>query len=577
MGDDARVSAVPARWAARVSSAGRRLADSSAALRSVFRNPALRRVQLAWAGSTMGVWLYMVGLGVYAYQAGGASAVGALGLARFLLGAVAAPPLAVLADRLPRVRVMVVSDLVRAAALAGMAAIAAVDGPAWPVYVLACLATAAQSAFHPAQAAVLPALARTPEELTAANVASGTVATLTGLLGPALGGVLFAASSASVVFAATAGCILLSALVLAGIRVPRPDAESTDGSSPTEDEAATGIVGETLAGAAHIARDANLRVIVGLYAASGLVWGLVSVFIVVLALDDLGLGESGVGYLLGASFIGGLIGTVAAALLAGSRRLGTAGLGLGVLIWGVPIGVIGLALDAPVAFVALALMGIGESLIEVGTMTLLQRTVPDKVMGRVFGVVESLTVGSLALGAVLAPIMLSVLGTRWALIATGLLMPALAAITWRRLLVIDGIAAVPGVARIALLRAIAIFAPLPEAQIEGLAGHLRPRHATPGEEVVRQGEVGEDFYIVESGRLEVTVDGTLTTVLGPGDFFGEIALLREVPRTAAVTAVEESHLLTLGREPFIAAVTGHAPSAAAADAVIETLLVKPRV
>ena len=119
---------------------------------------------------------------------------------------------------------MVVSDLVRAAALAGMAAIAAVDGPAWPVYVLACLATAAQSAFHPAQAAVLPALARTPEELTAANVASGTVATLTGLLGPALGGVLFAASSASVVFAATAACVLLSALVLAGIRVPHPDA-----------------------------------------------------------------------------------------------------------------------------------------------------------------------------------------------------------------------------------------------------------------------------------------------------------------------------------------------------------------
>jgi MFS family permease len=559
-----------------VNSATRRLAESGGALRAVFQNPALRRLELAWAGSTMGAWLYMVAIGVYAFDAGGASAVGALGLARFLLGAIAAPPLAVLADRLPRVRVMVVSDIVRAASLAGMAVIAGLDGPAWPVYVLACVATMASTAFHPAQAAALPALARTPEELTAANVASGTVATLTGLLGPALGGVLYAATGAAVVFGATAGTLVLSASLLAGIHVPDP-APVADAEREKEADGRVGIVRETMAGAALIVRDANLRVIVGLYAAGALVWGVVSVLLVVLALDNLSLGESGVGYLLGASFVGGLVGTVAATLLAGSRRLGTAGLGLGVLLWGVPIAVIGLALNAPVAFVAFAVTGIGESLIEVGAMTLLQRTVPDKVMGRVFGVLESVAVGSLALGAALAPIMLSGLGMRGALIATGALMPVLAALTWRRLVTIDGIAAVPDPARLALLRGVPIFAPLPEAQIEGLAGHLRPQRVSAGEVVVRQGDPGELFYVVESGELEVSVDGTPTRKLAPGDFFGEIALLREVPRTATVTTEGEAGLLTLERDRFIAAVTGHAPSAEAADAVIDTLLLKPRL
>jgi CRP-like cAMP-binding protein len=173
--------------------------------------------------------------------------------------------------------------------------------------------------------------------------------------------------------------------------------------------------------------------------------------------------------------------------------------------------------------------------------------------------------------------MLSVLGMGGALIATGALMPVLAALSWRRLLAIDGIAAVPEPARIALLRGIPIFAPLPEAQIEALAGHLRPQRASAGEIVVRQGEPGELFYVVESGELEVTVDDAPTRTLVPGDFFGEIALLREVPRTATVTAEGEAGLLTLERDRFIAAVTGHAPSAEAADAVIDTLLLKPRL
>jgi MFS family permease len=555
-------------------SAARRLAESAAALQAVFRNRELRRLELAWAGSTMAQWLSMVALGVYAFDDGGASAVGGLAVVRYLLGALAAAPLALLADRLPKVWVMVGSDVTRACALAGMAANSALGGPAWAVYGLACLMTVASTSFRPAHAAALPAVARTPEELTAANVTAGTLSTLTGLFGAALGGVLFAATSAPAVFAATAVCFVLAALPL--LRLPRPSWVTADADEGEPPEPAPGIIGESLAGVRLIKCDARLQVIIGLYAASALVWSVTSVLLVVLAFE-LGLGGSGVGYFTGATFVGGLVGAVPAALLADGERLGTLGLGVGVLACGAPIAVIGLDLDVPVALVAFAITGVGGALLEVASMTLLQRSVPEEVMARVFGALESFTIGALALGAGLAPLLISVLSMRGALVATGALTPVLTVLGWRQLAAIDSIAPSSDPERIALLRGIAIFAPLPEAQIEGLARRLRPRLAAAGDVVVCEGEPGDLFYIVQTGRLDVSVGGSLSRTVARGDFFGEIALLREVPRTATVVAATDATLLVLGRGRFIAAVTGHAPSAAAADAVIDTHLLRPRL
>jgi hypothetical protein len=193
----------------------------------------------------------------------------------------------------------------------------------------------------------------------------------------------------------------------------------------------------------------------------------------------------------------------------------------------------------------------------------------------VFGAVESLIIGAMGIGAAVAPGLVDWLGTRGALIATGSLLPVLGLAFWHRLGAIDAAFALP-VRQLVLLRGSSIFAPLPQAQQERLARQLVPVHAGAGETIVREGETGDRFYLVQEGELDVSVDGAPVSPLGPGDHFGEIALLRDVPRTATVTARTETDLYALERDEFIAAVTGHSPSAEAADAVVSQRLATAR-
>jgi MFS family permease len=538
------------------------LAESLSAFRDVFRNADLRRLELAWAGSVAGEWSYVVALAVFAYQAGGATAVGLVGVIRFLPSAVAAPFTALLGDRYPRARVMLGTDIVRAVALAVAAAAVFADAPAGAIYGLAGFVSLVSTAFQPAQAALLPSLARRPEELTAANVASSTIESVGSFAGPALGGVLLAVTGTGVVFAATAGTFAWSALLVARIGAgERKEREVAVGG---------GRARTALAGFRTIGSEPRLRLLVGLYAAQTLVAGALNVLIVVTALELLDLGESGVGFLNSAVGAGGLAGVVVALALVGRRRLAS-DFRLGLILWGVPIVLIGVWPEQASVFALLALLGVGNTLVDVAGLTLLQRAVPDEVLARVFGVLESLVVGTIGLGAVAAPLLVAMLGIRGALIATGALLPLLAVLTWRRLARIDTALAVPE-RQLALLRALPLFAPLPAAAIEHLAASLIPVTAAPGAEIIRQGEGGDRFYVVAEGEVDVAVDGAPGARLGPGDSFGEIALLRDVPRTATVTAAGEASLYALERDEFIAAVTGHPASAAAADAVVATRL-----
>lgn len=539
------------------------LSESLGALRAVFANPGLRRLELAWVGSVTGEWSYVVALAVFAFDAGGAAAVGLVGLIRFLPAAAVAPFAALLGDRFRRERVMLAADAVRALGLAGAAVAVAISAPAGLVYALAALVSLVSTAFQPAQAALLPSLARRPEELTAANVASSTIESVGTFLGPALGGLLLAATSPTVVFAATAGTFVWSALMVA--RIPAPDRE--------EREERRDVVGQALAGFRAVLGDARVRLLVGLYAAQTLVAGALNVLIVVTALELLDLGEAGVGFLNSAVGVGGLVGAVAALTLVGRRLAG--GFGVGIVLWGLPILLVGVWPDRASVLVFLGLVGIGNTLVDVAALTLLQRAIPDDVLARVFGVLESLILASVAVGAVIAPVLIAGLGTRGALVATGAFLPVLAALAWRRLAALDAGARVPG-RELALLRGVPIFAPLPAATLEHLAARLAPVSLAAGETLFRQGDPGDRFYVLGGGEVEVSAGGRELSALGPGGYLGEIALLNDVPRTATVTARTQVELFALERGEFLTAVTGHAASAAAADAVIADRLGAPR-
>jgi hypothetical protein len=317
-----------------------------------------------------------------------------------------------------------------------------------------------------------------------------------------------------------------------------------------------------------LARESGLRALVFLLCMQTLVAGALNVLIVVTALQLLDLGEGGVGYLNSAVGVGGLVGAVLAAVLI-SRRL-SANFLLGIMLWGLPIALIGVFPETVPALVFLALIGLGNTLVDVSAFTLLQRAVPDEVLARVFGAVQALWVGTIGIGAILAPALIEAVGIERALIVTGALLPALALLLSRRLAALDALP-VPET-ELALLRGIDLFKPLPAPVLESLAQSLVPVRVEAGREVFRQGELGDRFYIVAAGEVEIVSDGRVVAVTGPGGYFGEIALLRDVPRTATVRARGEVDLRALERDDFIGAVTGHAASSETADAVVATRL-----
>jgi MFS family permease len=534
------------------------LAEARTAFGGVFRNRALRRLELAWACSIVGAWAYGVAVVVYAFEHGGVRAVGVVGLLRWGTAALASPFAAALGDRYDRRLVMVASDLVRSGLIVAAAAAVFVGSAAWLVYVLAGLVSVAGTPFRPAEAAYTPVLTNTPEELSAANVVAAAIESIGIFAGPALGGLLLAATDTGTVFVATAALVGASAVLIVGIRAgieerpPGPSGES--------------VLGELFAGARTIASDRKVALLVALFAAQTFVDGLLGVLIAVIALSFLDAGAAAVGWLNAASGVGGIVGAVLAGMMVGRGRL-AGNFGLGVLLFGLPLALVPAWRNEGFALLLLAFIGVGNTLADVSGMTLLQRFAPDAVLARVFGVLESVLLLTVGLGAIVAPVLVSALGIRAALVVAGLLLPLLVVPTWPVLRRLDRGAVVP-VHRIERLRAISFLALLPEATLEQLARAASEKQMKAGDEIVQQGERGDRFYVIDSGSVDVLVDGLPTTTLNSGDYFGEIALLRDVPRTATVRAREDGLLLTLTHDAFVPAVSGYSPSLVSAEAVV---------
>jgi CRP-like cAMP-binding protein len=506
-----------------------------AVLGGVFRNPELRRVELAFAGFNAGEWGVWIAMLVYAYEQGGATTAGLVAAAQLVPAGVAAPFASVLADRYPPARVLALGYVAQALAMGATGAALLANGPPLLAYALAAVGATCVTVTRPTQSALVPALARTPDELTATNVVSGWIEAVSVLAAPAGAGVLLAVASPGWVFAVLAVVALAGALVVAPVQGP-----------PLE---------EALAGFRLLAKEPAARTLVGLLGGQFVAIGALDVLYVVLAISVLDLGGSGAGYLNAAFGAGGVAGIGVTVALIGRRRLMPA-LVLGVLVWGAAFGLLGAWPTTIGALLLLAAAGAGRSLLDVARRTILQRTAPGDVLSRVFGVLEGLSMAGLALGSLLTPALVSLFGARWAIVGIGALLPLAVLLASRRLLEIDRRAPVP-VVEIALLRSLPLFSPLGAPALEGLARSLAKLEAPAGRTVIREGEPGDRFYVIADGELEVSAQGREVRTIGRAEGFGEIALLENVPRTATVTARTDSRLYALDKPSFLASVSSH--------------------
>jgi MFS family permease len=544
------------------------IATTLRAYGSVLRNRELRLVELAWIAMTLADFMQLVAITVFAYEAGGASAVGLAAVVRILPSVVVAPLAGTAADRYPRERVMLVSALVATTGAALAAVSVAAEAPAGLVYVLGALVGSCDGAVRPAQAALLPSLSPTPEVLTASNALSTTVESVGIFAGPAIGAVLLAVAGINATLAASVVLFAAGAALIAGVHAPRDAHTESEQSASVE-----GLVRSMLGGLSVLRRDGQARLVVALFASQTLVNGALNVFLVVVAVD-LGFGADGVGVLLSAIGVGGVLGALVSGGLGSERRL-AAGVSLGILLWGLPIVVMGLSGATAPTLAVLVALGVGNTIADVAGVTLLQRIVPDEVLARVLGVLESVTIGAFGLGALLAPPLLDALGTEAALVATGGALAMVAVLSWRPLAGIEARGPSP-LREVELLRAMAIFAPLDGVTLDRLASQLEPVRLAPGETLFEQGTQGDRFYLIATGEVEVLVDGRPVALERPGEGLGEIALLRDVPRTATVRAKSESELYALGREPFLTALTAHPASDAAARGLAASRLAQTR-
>lgn len=528
------------------------------ALRTALAEPAIRRLTVAWFAVMAGKWALLVATLVIAYDLGGPFAVGILGVVRYLTPAIIAPLAGLPASRWPLEAVLRASNLVRTVAAAGALVVVATDAPFAALAVMVGLEAGAGAFTRPIHMALLPACGRTPEQLIASNVTSSAAEGLGTFVGPALSGLLLVVAGPAPAIAAVVAIYSLGLVAIAGLHIP---AVGRRADRPT----VTTVLREISAGVRAAATLPGPRLVIIGLAFQTFVRGLLTVLVVVAAIEQLGLGEGGVGTLNAAMGLGGLAGALAAIGLAGRSRLGPA-FTVALAGWGAPIAVMGLIVDPVVAMVSMAAVGLSNSILDVSGFTLAQRTTPNASRVALLGLIDSVANVGPALGGIVAPLLIASIGTPAALVVTGAILPVVALIGWPAMRQLDEGGPVAA-RRVALVHDQPLFAPLSLASVEHLAGSLTPVRFEDGDWLIREGETGDRYVLVDEGMVEVVQGGRHLSELGPGTGVGEIALLRAVPRTASVIARGPVSAYSLDRTSFLEAVLGHAASHAAASAV----------
>ena len=535
--------------------------ESIAAFRGVMRRPTMRRAQLSSAAAWTSESALITALAVYAFQHGGAKAVGIVGFARLLPAAISLPFVSALADRMPRQRLLMISGVVRAGATGGAAAAAMMSAPPVIVYALAVVATIAFTVYRPAHTALLPSLCTTPAELTSANAARTLLDGLSALAGPLVVAAVLQAAGPDVGFLVTGLFSAYSAFAMALVRFEAP---------PVLGAERRPVLQEVRDGFSALIRRPPVVLLVGLAGAQAMVRGALNVLVVVISVELIHTGESGVGLLWAAFGAGGLAGAAVTFGLVANRRLG-AFFGAGLALWGIPIMLMALVSAPAPAILLFAAVGVGNALVDVTIFTLLQRLLDDRVLARVAGTSEMLWTLAGALGSLLAPALVALLGTSSALVATGASLPALLTLSWAALRRIDATVELRDV-EIELLQRVPMLRPLPVPAIEQLASRAQTVRFNANDVIFGEGDAGAQFFVIVEGEVDIVKHGKWVHRLAQGDCFGEIALLRVIPRTATACALTDVELRGLDAEAFVHAVTGFSRSSQEAEAMVHERL-----
>jgi hypothetical protein len=517
--------------------------------RQAMRNRDLVRLLFVWAVWVTADWATLITVSLLALEAGGPAALGLVGAVRVLPAAVLSAPASVLTDRWSRSRLLA-GVCAGWCALAALLVWCAVADARLPVLLaVVAVGSALGALLRPTLQAMVPTLVSSPADLVAANSAFATIEALGTVLGPGLCATLLGVVGGGGVLGVLAVLFAVAAVVSLSIRTPFQPVQQARSSARQAWLA-------PLAGFSVLARP-GLRLAITLFLAQTTMRGLLNVFVVLVAVSMPGGSEARAGGLFIAMGVGGLIGAVAALGL-GPRRA-SRWIAVGIVAWGLPVVAIGLWPDATSASVALAALGFGNALLDVSGYTLVNRLVPDHLAGRAWGAFSALGAAVVALGSLAAPVLVATVGLTGAMVGAGTVLALAPLLTWRWLRRLDGLAS-GRIEDVESLRRVPLLAAMSLVGIERLARGAREQHRAPGETVVGQGDPADDFYVIADGAAAVMRDGREVRRLGPGDAFGEIALLVPGPRTATVTTTAPTRLLVLDRESFVAAVTGHRPT-----------------
>lgn len=535
-----------------------RFAESWRTLRGVFANPRLRRLELGRIAATVSASGGAVVYVLLAYDAGGAGAVAALIVATTWTAAIASPIASIPADHLPRQLVIVGADSARILVLLTTAAVA-VDGPVWVVILLAGAVTVIGTASSAARAALVPVLARDSAQLLSANVVASTTSSGAYLLGPAIAGAAVAVGGAEVALVAFAFASLASAVAARGIVDP--------GGGETGRRPSAGV--GSMAGLRALLSARAVRVVVFLTAAQTFVGGAFGVLLVVAAIETLDLGETGPSFLAAALSAGTLLGSLLL-LFIGERRLG-ATMAIGLSMWGLSASLIGIAPGAIVGVALIGLIGLGDALADITALTIVQRVIPNEVLATALGALRGLFFTLTSLGSLIAPLLVELVGVRIALLISGLIVPVAAFAFWPFL---AAAATSPPSATAELLRAVPFFSVLPTGALERLAAVAQRVEVEKDTVIVREGDTDRGLYVVAEGEVEVDVSGRAVSTMGVGDYFGEIASLRDSPRTATVRATGPSELYFIPGDEFLAALSEDEAGYGVAERVVAARLAR---